>query len=488
MSMHRHSLAGTAPSAAPAAPGNGTTTLSHEQRAALHYSQGEKERAMEQYREAARQSPGDVAVQKAYADFMYVALGRAEEALPLYKRVLDLKPNDAETMQILGNLCASRQKPGEARQYFTRLLDMEPWNMAVKKSLEKLPANGSHNSSFKAEILSAQKSVHDGEDDQANEALDRIVQMKQDAEKGRNGAHREQSYAEIQTMVSAGQTDRAIAALEQFVSGSRENALAHNDLGVLYTKTANPEKALQHYRRAVELDPATIVYKRNLADLLFVAAGDAEGALQTYVAILKEQPTDIETLSAIAQVCGSLGKAEDARFFYDKILQIEPWNSLARQQRDALNRVSPTAVSYERAQALAREGKTLEAREALEEFVRQNPGNAAARNDLGVLYYQTGRVQDAQTHYEEAVRLDSENMIFQKNLAEYYSVVQSRNEDALRIFVDILRKHPRDAETLLHIGKICEIMGRTDDARDFYKKVLEVEPWNQSARELLQRT
>jgi tetratricopeptide (TPR) repeat protein len=104
------------------------------------------------------------------------------------------------------------------------------------------------------------------------------------------------------------------------------------------------------------------------------------------------------------------------------------------------------------------------------------------------LYYQSGRIADAQAEYEEAVRLDPENEIFQKNLAEYYSVAQGRNEDALRIFVNLLRKHPRDGETLVNIGKICEMMGRTDDARDFYTKAVEAEPWNQIAREQLQRS
>ncbi len=109
-------------------------------------------------------------------------------------------------------------------------------------------------------------------------------------------------------------------------------------------------------------------------------------------------------------------------------------------------------------------------------------------NDLGVLCYQTGSVQDAQAHYEEAVRLDPGNIVYQKNLAEYYSIAQGRNEDALRIFVDLLRKDPRDAEALVSIGKICEMVGRVDDARDFFRKALEAEPLNQSAREMLQRS
>jgi tetratricopeptide (TPR) repeat protein len=256
----------------------------------------------------------------------------------------------------------------------------------------------------------------------------------------------------------------------------------------LYANSGDPEKALKHYRRAVDLDPATIIYQKNLADLLFAAGEDTEEALRTYVAILRAAPRDVETLNAIAQLCTSLGRIEDSRFFYDKVLDIEPWNQTARSQRSALPHMSTGGATYEDAQKLAGEGKTLEARRALEEVVKATPGHAAAHNDLGVLYYQTGRAKEAQGEYEEAVRLEPENMTFQKNLAEYYSVAQGRNEDALRIFVNILRKHPRDAETLVSIGKVCEMLGRATEAQDFFRKALEVEPWNRSAREQLQRS
>lgn len=485
MSMHRQSPPDTLPSTSPVVTGN---TLSYEQRAALHYRRGEKDRALELYKEAARLSPGDVAVQKACADFMYVALGRVEEALPLYQHVLDLLPHDTETLQILGNICVSRQQSADARRYFTRLLDIEPWNMSIKRSLDALPANGPPASSFKAVILSAQNSVHEGEDDRVHAALDRIVQMKQEGVHGRDSAQREPSYTEIQNMASRGQHDQAIAVLEQVVSHAADNALAHNDLGVLYAKNGNPEKALQHYRRAVELDPEAVIYQKNLADLLFVAEGDAEGALGTYVAILKAKPKDVETLESIAQVCTSLERTEDARYFYEKILEFEPWNQTARQRRDALQRSRPGPPSYELAQALAGEGRSLEARQILEEFVRSTPGHAAAHNDLGILCRRTGGVQEAQAHYEEAVRLDPGNVTYQRNLAEYYSAVKGRNEDALRIFVDILRRNPRDAETLVSIGRICDVLGRADDASEFFRKALESEPWNQNAREKLQRS
>jgi Flp pilus assembly protein TadD len=487
MSMQRHPFPGTAPTAVQTGAHKSGSAISYEQLAAIYYSRGERDKAMEMYREAARVSPGDVGVQKAFADFMYVALGRPKEALPLYQRVLDLKPGDVETLQILGNLCTSQQMCGEARTYYNRLLDVEPWNMAARKSLQALPNKCSNNSTFKEVVMAAQKSISHGEDDSVNAAIDTIVKMKQDAMAGRKSSKPRLPYSEIQKLASSGQDDKAIEALEQLVASEPDNALAHNDLGVIYARSGNPQKALRHYRRAVDLDPVTIIYQKNLADLLFVVEGDAEGALQIYVKVLKSMPKDVETLNAIALVCSSLGRIDDAREFYGLILEIEPWNQAIRSQRDALQGRGAHQVSYEAAQTLIREGKAAEAIRTLEEFVQSVPDHAAAHNDLGVLYCQVGRVDDAQKQHETAARLDPGNVVFQKNLAEYYSVVRGQNEDALRILVDVLRKNPRDADTLMSIGKICEMMGRANDAQEFFKKALEVEPWNQSAREQLQR-
>jgi tetratricopeptide (TPR) repeat protein len=485
--MERQAYAGTMPMVRHAVAMNGTSALTHEQKAAIHYCRGEKDKALEMYREAARLAPGDAAVQKAYADFVYVALGKPADALPLYKHVLDLKPGDTETLHILGNLSASQQRPDDARLYYNRLLGIEPWNMAAKKSLQALPAQPASDGTFKEAILSARQTVQSGEHDQVNATLDRLVELKREAMAVKPAAQREIPYDDIRRMASSGQLDQAIAALEQLIARTPDNALAHNDLGVLYTNAGKPEKALRHHRRAVELDPTTVTYRKNLADLLFVAEGDAEGALQAYVDILRNHPKDVETLGAIALICSSLGKTADARTFYDLILDIEPWNQAIRSQRDALANGASVEVSHERAQALAREGRTAEACEMLERFIATSPANALAHNDLGVLYYQMGDSARAQAEYEEAVRLDPENSDLKKNLAEFYSVAQGRHEDALRILVDVLRKQPRDAETLMSIGRVCEMTGRVNDAKDFFNKVLEVEPWNQSAREQLQR-
>ena len=115
-------------------------------------------------------------------------------------------------------------------------------------------------------------------------------------------------------------------------------ALAHNDLGVLYYGEGEKEKALEHYEQAVRLERQNPVFQKNLADFYYVEAGRMGEALQIYVKLLETNPTDIETLSILGQICESMKKTDDARVFYNKVLALEPWNMDALERLDGLGR------------------------------------------------------------------------------------------------------------------------------------------------------
>ena len=200
-----------------------------------------------------------------------------------------------------------------------------------------------------------------------------------------------------------------------------------------------------------------------------------------YVKMLAAHPRDIDVLRALSNICVDLGKNADALFFLDKILEIEPWNQSARDHGAAL-RIAERSVTaseeYSQIQEYAARGEIENAIRVCEQFVRAYPDHAAACNDLGVLYYQSGRVAEAVIQYEEAVRLEPDNDVFQKNLADFYFVVQGKTEQALQMYVRLLAKNPRDAESLMSIGRVCESLGRIDDAKEFYRRASEAAPAN----------
>jgi len=299
----------------------------------------------------------------------------------------------------------------------------------------------------------------------------------------------EAAYCAIQANFSAKRTEQIIEAFENLVNSYPMFALAHNDLGVLYSNAGNKEKARYHYEQAIKLMPENINFQKNLADFYCLELGRIEAALQIYVDILRSHPDDIETLMATGQICVALEKPGDAMAFFNRILEIEPWNEDVRKAIEKLegqpalqniNAQTPDEIY----QNIKHNLRTLSPDEALEIFqklVESYPDFALGHNDLGVLYYNAGDKEKTLQHYQLAVQLQPENTTFRKNLADFLFVELGKVEEALEIYVNILALNPQDVETLLITGHMCVALKRFDDARDFYNRVLELEPENSDA-------
>jgi GT2 family glycosyltransferase/Flp pilus assembly protein TadD len=304
----------------------------------------------------------------------------------------------------------------------------------------------------------------------------------------------EKMYQGIQPLLNSSNPEDAIAALKNMVDAFPDFAQAHNDLGVLYYRAGDKQTALWHYEQAVQLEPGNITFKKNLADFYYVEQNRVEDALELYVDVLAIQPEDIETLLITGHICVALQRFDDAEVFYNRVLEIEPWHADAREILEKLQNIgqAPTQAAavaktaeemYQQAQSLMAGNDPKAVIETLEDLLRTFPDFALAHNDLGVLYYNTGEKEKALTHYERAAELETSNITFMKNLADFYYVEQSRVDDALKLYVDVLALQPEDVETLLITGHICVALHKFDDAKVFYNRVLEIEPWNADARQ-----
>ena len=270
--------------------------------------------------------------------------------------------------------------------------------------------------------------------------------------------------------------------------------MAHNDLAVLSYEQGDKEAAVRHYSEAAQLEPENSVYLKNLADFLYIEKGDIKAALQKYVQALTLDPEDCEALLATGHICLGVGQNEDAGVFFDRVLQIDPWNQEARQllnQSKTAPSISFAACSdedlYARAQNEVAEGKRERAAETLRTLIAQSPDHALAYNDLGVLSYDLGDKKAAMGFYEQACRLEPDNSTFLKNLADFYFVEQQRTEDALKIYVRLLEADKEDLDCLMAAGTICASLDRVQDADLFFRRVLEIDPWNSRARDALQQ-
>ena len=423
----------------------------HNDLGVLHYSAGDKSMALTHYEQAVRLQPENITSAKNLADFYYVEQGRVEEALQLYVKVLEVQPQDVETLTICGHICVAQQRFEDAAAFYRRVLEFEPWNSDVRSNLNKLPQQTSP----------------------------------VDPESGK-----EEMSRRAQELSDSGDVDGAIRILQTLIDRDPSDALVHNDLGVLSYQKGLKEKALQHYEQAANLQPENITFQKNLADFYYVEQNRVEDALKIYVNVLEIQPRDVETLAICGHICTALQRFDDAEIFYRQVIEIEPWNSDVRENLTRLQKVNSAVVSeqsadqiYHRAQSLATEGDIDGAMGILVSLLDRFPDNSLAHNDLGVLYYRKGYKDKALQHYELAANLQPENITFKKNLADFYYVEQGRVQDALSIYVQILEQQPADIETLLITGRICDELERPEDALVFFQQVMEIEPWNEEARQ-----
>ena len=121
----------------------------------------------------------------------------------------------------------------------------------------------------------------------------------------------------------------------------------------------------------------------------------------------------------------------------------------------------------------------------LEKLLKKFPDYALAHNDIGVLHFRNGDKKRALYHYRKTVKIQPENNIFRKNLADLLSVTFGEYEEALQHYVTVLASDPKDIEALLATGHICARLERYDDAAEFYERVLEIVPNNSDAQNWL---
>jgi tetratricopeptide (TPR) repeat protein/glycosyltransferase involved in cell wall biosynthesis len=302
-------------------------------------------------------------------------------------------------------------------------------------------------------------------------------------------------YHDMQPVLQNSRPADAMRALQNLVRSFPDFAPAHNDLGILYCEAGDTQKAGGHLERAVAIAPGEPEYKKNLADFYHVRMSRTLDALALYLEVLQARPNDVLTLLTAAHMLVGLRRCEEARDHYRRVLDIEPWNQEAKENLARLLDLGPgreTAASdpetrYAEIRRLAEKGDGRVAREQLEAFVAAHPRHARAHNDLGVLCYQSGEKEKALRHYEEAARLQPDDRVFRKNLADFYYVEQRRIKEAMQIYVRLLEEQPEDVETLMAIAHICVSLSGFEDAATFYRRVLDIEPWNADAQAALDR-
>ena len=119
---------------------------------------------------------------------------------------------------------------------------------------------------------------------------------------------------------------------------------------------------------------------------------------------------------------------------------------------------------------------------ALKTTAQQNPADGATRVQLGNMYFDAGRFQEAAEWYEAALKVNPKDVNASTDLGIAYYYMNDPDR-ALAQFERSLGVDPRHAKTLLNIG-IVRAFGKQDlkGAADVWQKVVAADPSSEEAR------
>lgn len=243
----------------------------------------------------------------------------------------------------------------------------------------------------------------------------------------------------------------------------RDEALVAKEAGNAAYRQRNFDAALQHYEKAIELDPTDMSFRTNKAAVYFEQKDYQKCIAECNQAIEvgRENRADFKLIAkAYARMAGAYVKLEDypnARTYYQKSLT-------EHRIPDTLSKLSEVEKFIKEQERKAYINPEI----SLEE---KNQGNAC---------FQKGDYPTAVRHYTEAIkrnpddaRLYSNRAACYQKLAEFQLALKDC-EECIRLDPEFLKGHVRKGMALM-------AMKEHSKALNAFQKALEIDPNNQDA-------
>lgn len=240
-----------------------------------------------------------------------------------------------------------------------------------------------------------------------------------------------------------GRKEEAIANYREAVRIKPTFADAHNNLGVALADFGNNAEAIEHYETALRLKSGYVDAHYNFGNAL-KQTGRISEAVAQFDETLRLKPTHPEAHNNLGSILYEQGKILEAKAHYEAAVRYKPdypdaQNNLgvalcqtgqpveALAHFEAAVRLKPdyhsargnlsdvyNIIGAEQFKA----GNMPEAKINFERAIATNPANAGAHNNLGVVLWRSGLLDEAAKRLEEAVRLKPDYTDAKEGLAK----------------------------------------------------------------------
>lgn len=425
-----------------------------------HESSGDVDAAIAAYQRASNLDPRSAEISAELAA-LYARLNRAREAIAAGEAALRIQPDNTEAHRVLGTVYAAlAQNTGSSdaagpavKEHLTRAI----------KHLEQAQPPGTP-AEPGVQLMLGRLYLRA---DMPGKAADLLARFVRDQPEYSDGI-----ALLVQAYTAAGNSDAARALLEDL---SRSHPQYYAALAELYERDRNWAKAADAYAKAAAANVTSSDLYIRWATALLNAPGETRTAeaREMLKKLVDENPGNNRALYLLCQVerrVKDFTAAESAarRMIANDSKQLLGPYALAQvfadkqDYRQIVDTIEPLVGGW---QARAEAG--------------QRPDVARLFVSLGFAYQELGQSERAVTSLEQARRFSSDpSILFQ--LGSVFER-QKRYEQAERTFRETLAADPRHAPTLNYLGYMLADRGeRVEEAVDYIKRALEIEPDNPS--------
>ncbi|HTJ58892.1 MAG TPA: tetratricopeptide repeat protein [Devosiaceae bacterium] len=327
--------------------------------------------------------------------------GQLQQAGEAYSRVLAADPGHAEANHLLGLIWHQTGRNEEAASHIGKAVALVPGNAiyqtnlgTVFKALNRLEdAVASYQRALAIDPKLAQ--VHSN----LGVALLALGRTEAAAEAQETALGLAPTYVEAYAnlglaLMELGRRDEAMERYARAIALKPDYANAHNHLAVALAKSGRLEEARQSAERAVELRPMSAGMHHTLGGVL-MEMGELEAAAESFRRAVQIQP-DTTAYRNLGRVLADLGRHQDAASALTAAIAGDPADASAHA---SLGHVLHDMTSYNGAI------------ESFRKAVELRPDDAQIRVSFGAALLASGRIEEAETAFGEALGLDSESLL-----------------------------------------------------------------------------
>lgn len=266
-----------------------------------------------------------------------------------------------------------------------------------------------------------------------------------------------------------GNNEAAEKALRQAVAIDPNHAEARYSLGFVLAHLGRPAEAKPELEAAVKLSPDSSKARFQLASVLRTLGlkDEANHELDIFQHQKQEGVRQVSATVKANEANQDLqsGDPERAVALYRESIEADPTNA---------------RTYYNLALALDRIPDYNGEREALEKAVSLDAQLALPHNQLGLVEFQTNRVEEAERQFKDAIALDPQYAEAQNNLGVLYGQL-GKSAEAERLFRQATENNPQYGQAFANLGLIEASESRFAEAGQALASAVQLDPKNTSA-------